>query len=458
MQVLINSLAWIKRSDLNQVEEYLLRNKLTFIPQKFRPNDPDPSPIRLFATSEQYIGVPRYFYFRVAKYEIFKGRSREVYQVSAGEPLRETETKFTLRPEDQEVAAQAAVRFFRESGQQVGGILRGYTAFGKSLTSLEIGRRLGRTICVLVHRKRLASQWQEACARFFPQWETGIVGDGERDWEGKDVVFCIVQSLAHPKSTPMPQEFWRYFGFLVVDEVHCFGAPFFARVTPRFHAQWCMGVSGTVRRADGMENIFKYVLGDIFFAASEKNRLKPKVWVRYTGFKGKSNLDHLQKATLLGIVSKSYDRNKLIAGDIVRAVEKGRRPLVMSERIEMMQFISRCVESIAKRKGLTLTHGWYIGGKKDEELAEAAKASVVYSTVQLAKEGIDIPELDTLFLVTPMSDPEQAIGRISRKHPDKKDPVVVDYVDDFLQRFNSSFISRLALYRKLEFTVIGLQQ
>jgi len=50
----------------------------------------------------------------------------------------------------------------------------------------------------------------------------------------------------------------------------------------------------------------------------------------------------------------------------------------------------------------------------------------------MAKEGLDIPRLDTLFLATPRAEVLQAVGRILRPHPDKEPPVVIDLVDEAL--------------------------
>lgn len=48
---------------------------------------------------------------------------------------------------------------------------------------------------------------------------------------------------------------------------------------------------------------------------------------------------------------------------------------------------------------------------------------ILYATYGLAKEGLDIPRLDTLVLATPHRDKAtiiQAVGRVERKFEDKK--------------------------------------
>ncbi|MEO0088742.1 MAG: hypothetical protein ABIK50_04060, partial [candidate division WOR-3 bacterium] len=88
-----------------------------------------------------------------------------------------------------------------------------------------------------------------------------------------------------------------------------------------------------------------------------------------------------------------------------------------------------------------------IGGVSEEEIEEARKADVVFGTYQYVQEGFDIPELDTLILATPVSDPTQAIGRILRVVPGKKTPVVVDIVDNTSLKLQQLYNRRLSYYQ-----------
>ena len=68
----------------------------------------------------------------------------------------------------------------------------------------------------------------------------------------------------------------------------------------------------------------------------------------------------------------------------------------------------------------------------------------------LAKEGLDIPRLDRLFLVSPQKDyavVTQSVGRIARKADGKTDAVCYDYVDD-IQFCENQFKRRKTHYRK----------
>jgi superfamily II DNA or RNA helicase len=64
----------------------------------------------------------------------------------------------------------------------------------------------------------------------------------------------------------------------------------------------------------------------------------------------------------------------------------------------------------------------------------------------MAKEGLDIPKLDTLIMCTPMSDVVQPIGRILRVHDSKKEPVVVDIIDSLVKICSLMYNTRQRLY------------
>ncbi len=69
----------------------------------------------------------------------------------------------------------------------------------------------------------------------------------------------------------------------------------------------------------------------------------------------------------------------------------------------------------------------------------------------MAREGLDIPSLNSLLLASPVSDVEQAVGRILRKKSEIV-PLIVDIADNF-SLFNSMSYKRLNLYKKNEFLI-----
>ena len=83
-------------------------------------------------------------------------------------------------------------------------------------------------------------------------------------------------------------------------------------------------------------------------------------------------------------------------------------------------------------------------------VGSAGRKKILFASFGLAKEGLDIPRLDRLFLVSPQKDyavVTQSIGRIARKAEGKNDAVCYDYVDD-IQFCENQFKRRKTHYRK----------
>ena len=93
-------------------------------------------------------------------------------------------------------------------------------------------------------------------------------------------------------------------------------------------------------------------------------------------------------------------------------------------------------------------------GKAEREQAiedmRSGKKRYLFASYSLAREGLDIPRLDRLYMATPVKDYAvvvQSVGRIARTFDGKSEPICYDYVDDisYLQKM---FSHRLRHYRK----------
>lgn len=221
---------------------------------------------------------------------------------------------------------------------------------------------------------------------------------------------------------------------VVVHNCHRLGADTWSRASTKFNARWRIGVSATPRRKDGAEAVFFHQIGPVIYL-SEEQRLKPKVRRVWTDFKlvqtPTLNPEIISKNVLLKFLCGNAARNKLIVEQLVLAVVAGRKPIVLSERLNHLDLLEALFKQQWKT-GQTVpvpSTGFYVGGMKEEELEAAAEAQVIFATRQFAEEGLDIPALDTIFLTVPFSDVDQAVGRILRPCDGKKDPVVVDIID-----------------------------
>ena len=73
------------------------------------------------------------------------------------------------------------------------------------------------------------------------------------------------------------------------------------------------------------------------------------------------------------------------------------------------------------------------------------------ATYAMAEEGLDVPSLTTLILVTPRTDVTQAVGRILRKKHER--PLVIDIIDQH-SVFKNQWEKRKKFYLKNKYSII----
>ncbi len=464
MNIKVAGWAWLDRASLTPLQLANLKVQLTVKPRVtyVSADQPHKDPIQLFQDEpeEGRFGAPRAFVAKVAKVQHeFDDRT------SDGFPICPTTTWCAEGPfAEQEVAAQVVVN--RLKPYPYGAILQAGCGFGKTASALEIARRLGRTTLVIVHKLFLLKQWKKRIKQFWPEAKIGHVQQDVCKFEGCDIVVAMLDSLEVRTYTP---ELYRYFGTILVDEVHRTGAASWANVIPQFHAKTRLGLTATPRRKDGAENVFFWHIGPIAYVAKSE-QMPFKVRRVFTAWEpGRDAPD----AIVLTMMCKDASRTRQIVDELVQAVDAGRKTLVLGERLFLLESIKLELEN--RRPGATIgihCGDWYestadrlpsdmkkLGRKErkmrhvsEEEEEAAEKCQVIFATKQKVEEGLDIWDIDTLFLVTPLSDVEQACGRARRFPPPKwtgkpKNPVVVvDFVDGG-EMCKRKYRSRMEYYR-----------
>lgn len=486
-KVLISNMAWLQKKDFSDVELFQLKKALRVMPRVM--DEEGQQSIEMYRETDDLIGVPR-VYFR----STFDPRLCDItYDICQGRRLPRNSNEITLRSEDQEPFVRDMIDSLTV-GNWGCGIGEAYTGFGKSVTGIKIAELLAVNTFILVHNEEIKEVWVNALKKFYPNASIGIIQGQECDYE-KDFVIGMCQSIMNDEGK-YPQEMYRHFGLVFVDEVHRFGSRAFGRVAPKFNSRYIFGLSGTVRRQDECEVVFHWTIGDIVTRSTEENRVMPLVWFRDTKievpFKTENYKDVFGKVRtrrimesvsrwnrprLLRYLSSHEGRQRLIAGDVIACLKKNRNPLLVAERKDVLYSISNMISKLAaddpELKDRQITHGFFFGGETDKKrsramLDAASRCTIVYATLQKGKEGVDIVRLDCLFLVTPNTDTEQVSGRICRPtvknidgqmvNQSRIQPIVFDYVDTGLSICRSSYQQRLDLYSRLNWKLLDLHK
>ena len=142
-------------------------------------------------------------------------------------------------------------------------------------------------------------------------------------------------------------------------------------------------------------------------------------------------------AKLINYLAEDFVRNGLIVGDLI--MNEDHSNLILSDRIGHLEYLMAHLPKKLRSQAVMVNGG--MQGRK----------RYLFATYALAKEGLDIPRLDRLYLTTPQKDyavVTQSIGRIARAFEGKGEPVAYDYVDGWVQYLARNYKKRCAIYRK----------
>jgi superfamily II DNA or RNA helicase len=152
-------------------------------------------------------------------------------------------------------------------------------------------------------------------------------------------------------------------------------------------------------------------------------------------------------------------RNEMIANDIVRAVESGRCPLLLTGRTEHLQHFAAKLAGVAKHV-FVLKGG--MGKKQRREITVALAAvpenesRVILATGSYIGDGFDDARLDTLFLAMPISwkgTLQQYVGRLHHLHDNKRFVQVYDYVYNYVLMLARMYERRLKGYSTIGYVI-----
>ena len=342
------------------------------------------------------------------------------------------------------------------------GILQSPAGSGKTQVGIALAAALGRKTLWLTHTRDLLSQSKNRAEQYMSPSLTGTITEG-RVQIGKAITFATVQTMCN-------LDLGRYrdvWDCIIVDECHrVAGTPTsvtqFSKVLNSLAARHKYGLSATVHRADGMIAATYALLGQIAYqvpdAAVAEKVMTVSVLPRPT-HQGLSRefLDTdgtIIYAKLVNFLADRYDRNELIAADLVE--NRNHYNLILSDRLSHLEYLMKHLPHDLRDQAVM------VDGKMTSKKAKAMREQAIedmrqghkrylFATYSLAKEGLDIPRLDRLYLATPQKDYAvitQSIGRIARTFEGKTEPVVYDYVDEGIQYLVRSYKKRCATYRK----------
>ena len=338
------------------------------------------------------------------------------------------------------------------------GILQSAAGSGKTQMGIALAVKLKRRTLWLCHTLDLIRQSKERAELYMSEDLIGTITEGKVSL-GKGITFATIQTMC---KLDLPQ-YRDYWDCIITDEVHrVSGSPTavtqYQMVLNSLSARHKYGLSATVHRADGMIQATYALVGKVAYQVPDEavadKIMKVGIYPVGTGIeisREALNTDGtLNYTKLITYLAGNRTRNELIASCIER-----RPSLILSDRLNHLEeLMSLLPEDMQKDAVMVSGKMTSKAGKAKREQAisdmRSGRKKYLFATYSLAKEGLDIPCLERLYMATPQKDyaiVTQSIGRIARTFKGKADPIAYDFVDN-IGYLVKSYKKRCSTYRK----------
>ena len=331
---------------------------------------------------------------------------------------------------------------------------------GKTQSALEIISRIGGKCLWLTHTQDLLNQSLNRAKSTLgiDANSYGTITGGKVNI-GSGITFATVQTMTKLDLKKYKDE-WD---IIIVDECHkAIGSPTrvlqFYKVLSNLSCRYKIGLTATPKRADGLEQSMFALLGGIIYEVSREAVADTTCPIRVqeveTGYypdcesvlAGDGTINY---AELVDDLTHNVQRLDLVS-NVLKTLDGA--ILVLANRVEYLQELERryegrsiCLSTLGRSKSAKAERKEALRRLNNGEL------DCIFATYQLAKEGLDVPQLRYVVFATPEKDETtvtQSAGRVGRKAEGKEFGTVVDFIDDF-GMYRGWAKKRKGFYKKL---------
>lgn len=338
---------------------------------------------------------------------------------------------------------------------------------GKTQTALEIIVRLGGRALWLTHTQDLLNQSKNRAKSTLncPNKAFGSITAGKVEI-GTHITFATVQTMCKLDLNAY-RDIWD---IIIVDECqHCCGSPTkvtqFYKVISSLSARYKIGLTATPKRADGLEKSMFALLGGVIHEVSREEVADTTCPVKVISCETDYMPDY--DAVLMGDGTINYarlvddmihdkDRFKFVL-ETIEKLPANNPVLVLANRVE---YLAKLNSEYFGRSNFLSAMGNSKSAKEERKRALQAlndgDIDCLFATYQLAKEGLDVPNLRYVVFATPEKDETtitQAVGRVGRKADGKEYGTVIDFIDDF-GMYRGWAKKRRSYYKKIDAEIL----
>jgi len=448
-EIQISKQVFLKRIQLNKKLISYLRDNLNFLNSDYvvmkklgKSTFNIDKYFRLIDETKDGVIIPRGFVSEIVSYCRREGISFNIIDKRQKLDKVDFDSNINLLPHQAIALQQTAEKDF--------GVIVSPPGSGKTIIGLEIIAQKQQPALIIVHRKQLFDQWMERIQSFLkiPKSEIGQIGN-QKFKIGEKITVAMIQSLSRNDEI---DRISNSFGTIIVDECHHIPAKSFREAIINFNSYYLYGLTATPKRKNNDEKLIYVYIGNILYNEEQKqiqqNIAKAEINIRQTALFAPFDYKIDKYETISRILIHDTQRNSLIIEDVENNANRFKTILILTERKAHVEILNLYL----KDKFETIT----IDGD-DSERSRKSKLDqikqghykIVISTGQYFGEGIDINNLECLFIVYPFAFEGKLVQYIGRIQRSGKPPVIFDYRDSKIDYFDKMFRQRNRYYKKL---------
>lgn len=318
------------------------------------------------------------------------------------------------------------------------GVLCAITAAGKTVMACALIAKLKQPTLILVDTIELANQFTARLKQFTNVKEVGRIGSGK--FNVQPVTVATLQTITRMDDAALKA---LKFGVIIVDEVHIVPATTYAKAMGRLDGKYKYGLSATPERADGLTKVIHWLTGPLAHHVPESalasKIIKPSY--RYVEtFYNYPLFDSSEYGQMITHMGTDVNRNALILKTL-QEYPTQQCVLLCHRQDHVLLLQSMIPDSVILLSSMK---------KKDREKVikqlETGEKRIVITTWQLFHKGIDLAELEILFICAPTRSKvwlKQSAGRLMRMSKKiAKKPIIVDFADRLVDLLKYQWYSR----------------
>ncbi|WP_394825598.1 DEAD/DEAH box helicase [Pendulispora albinea] len=358
--------------------------------------------------------------------------------MSATEPSPPAAAAPTLRPYQRE-AIDAVLSARRQGVRRM--VVSLPTGAGKTVIFSHLARVARRQVLVIAHREELLGQARDKIERAMQgQAVVAIERGAERASSGAKVLVCSVRSLHEERLARVIRG--RDVGLVIYDECHHAAADDNLRVLRQlgvFDEGWTgtlLGFTATTERGDGkgLDEVFERIV----YSRTLPQMIEDGYLCTLRGFRVATDAD-LRKIRGGGAdfpeeeLAEAVDieeRNAVVARSI-QELARDRRTIAFCVTVGHARNLARSLNALGVPAGIV--HGAMRSEDRARALADFRRGHTqVLTNVAVLIEGFDDPGVSCIAMARPTRSEglyAQCVGRGTRLSPEKKDCLILDFVD-----------------------------